>query len=131
MENKTSLHEQLDALDRLIEAECFADALKLIASNEASRLLLPRELVTRGRAIQLAEATPELPLSDAKQAFQQALELDPEHVPALLELAWYCYAVEDDPHQALPLFEEALELSRKQLTEATRGRSGCIDELRS
>lgn len=129
MSKGTTRSTTLAELGRLMRAERFDDVLSLLRREEARRALLPTEQVTKGRAIQLAEGRPGLPLAAAKQAFLQALELDPENVPALLELAWYCNAVEDDAQEALPLFERALELSRDHLTEATRGRSECLGEL--
>jgi hypothetical protein len=70
------------------------DTLERLRLIEQERMLTPVELVTKGRCLQLAPveaegATSRMP----KVFFQDALGLDPEYVPALLELAYLYYAV--------------------------------------
>lgn len=91
----------------------------------------PSELVAKGRAILLGPEENPFSLEDAEQAFSLALDLDPTYLPALLELAWYYYAVQDDPRRASPLFVQALESSRRQLTGAAQGQAGCLAEVKS
>jgi tetratricopeptide (TPR) repeat protein len=131
MEISTSRQSERAELDELLRSGRFDDALVLLSSTEANRELDLAELVSKGRAIMLASAQTTYPLATAEEAFQRALDLDPHHVPALLELAWYYHSVEDDSQRALPLFEQAIELSREQLTEAARGRAGCLAEMDS
>ena len=83
----------------------------------------------RCRYIQLSSGTKIPPLEEAERALRQALEDDDEYVPAILDLAWYYHAVEDDPAKALPLFERAYELSRQNLTEAIAGKVEALEEL--
>ncbi len=87
----------------------FDEVLERIARLEGRRTLSPGELVLRGRCLQLS-ATSISPsrLKEAEVAFRAALDVDGEYIPALLELAWFCYAVEDDSKKALPLFEKAI-----------------------
>ncbi|HEY0515453.1 MAG TPA: hypothetical protein VGH73_26405 [Thermoanaerobaculia bacterium] len=118
-------------LEELLAKENFDEVLEVLAGIERSRPLAPRELVLRSRCIQLASGTGVPPLEEAEQALREALEDDDEYVPAILDLAWYYHAVEDDPAKALPWFERAHELSRQNLTEAVAGKADCLEELDS
>jgi tetratricopeptide (TPR) repeat protein len=131
MATSTSRQGQRDHLADLLHRQLFDEALGVISSLERSRALDPSELVAKGRTILLASVEVSVPLSAAREAFEMALELDPDSLPALLELGWYYHAVEDDSERALPFFERAIELSREHLTEAARGRAGCLAELSS
>lgn len=68
-------------------------------------------------------------LREAEKVFIEALRLDSEYVPALLELAWFYHVIEDDAARALPLFESAIALSQAQLTEAVIGKARCPEEI--
>jgi len=118
-------------LRELLARHDFDQVLEVLSGIERSRPLTPRELVLRSRCIQLASGPGVPPLEEAAKALRQALEEDDEYVPAILDLAWYHHAVEDDPATALPLFERAYELSRRNLTEAVDGTSDCLEELES
>jgi tetratricopeptide (TPR) repeat protein len=112
----------------LIENQDYDGALEILDTIESQRPLTPAELVQKGRFIQLAfERAPEL--SEAEKAFTEALRFDESYVPALLELAWFYYAVEDDSARALPLFEKTIDLAREQLTEAVIGKARCLEEV--
>ena len=82
----------------------------VLAALESQGDLSADQLVLKGRAIQLAIGDVGVSLKDAEEAFASAVRKEPSHVPALLELAWYYYAVEDAPSRALPLFEKATEM---------------------
>lgn len=114
----------------LPEARDYDRALNELAVLESQRPLTPAELVLRGRCIQLgSERVPAL--AEAEKAFAEALRLDEENLPALLELAWFYYTVEDDSARALPLFEKAISLSQAQLAEAAIGKARCLEERES
>jgi tetratricopeptide (TPR) repeat protein len=116
-----------ERLKGLLEVQDFDGALAVLATLESRRPLTPAELVLKGRCIQLgSEQAPAL--AEAEKAFAEALRLDDGYVPALLELAWFYYAVEDDSARALPLFEKAIALSQEQLTEAVIGKARCLEE---
>jgi tetratricopeptide (TPR) repeat protein len=102
--------------------------LDLLRRIEQERGLIPSELVTKGRCLQLAPIEAEGDLTDAEKAFQEALNMDPEYVPALVELAYFYDAVLNDSALALPLFDKAIDILRAQITEAAIGK---IEELRS
>ena len=104
-----------DRLKALLEAQDYDGALEVLAELESRQSLTAAELVLKGRCIQLgSEQAPAL--IEAEKAFAEALMLDEMYLPALLELAWFYYAVEDDSARALPFFEKAIALSQAQLT---------------
>ena len=115
----------------LLAKQDFEKALKLLSDIERARPLTPRELVSRSRCIQLSSGADLPPLEEAERALLQALEEDEDYIPAILDLAWYYHAVEDDPAKALPLFERAYELSRQNLTEAITGKAEALEEVES
>ena len=129
MDNINSRQALRDEVDTLLRSGHFEEVLSLLSRTETERGLDSTELVVKGRAIQLASEETRFPLAAAEEAFQLASKLDPEHVAALLELAWYHQAVEDDPGRALTFFERAIQLSRQQLTEAARGHAACLAQL--
>jgi tetratricopeptide (TPR) repeat protein len=105
--------------------------LDLLRRIEQERGLIPSELVTKGRCLQLAPIEAGGDLTDAEKAFQEALNMDPEYVPALVELAYFYDAVLNYSALALPLFDKAIDILRAQITGAAIGKSGCLEELRS
>jgi tetratricopeptide (TPR) repeat protein len=118
-------------LKHLLAKGDFDKALGVLSEIEKTRPLTPHELVVRSRCNQLSSGTKIPPLEEAKKALQQALESDDEYVPAILDLAWYYHAVEDNPRKALPLFERAYELSRQNLIESITGKVEALEELES
>lgn len=126
MDISIALRQKFDAL---LEAEKFDDVLALLSDIETQRSLTLRELVIKGRCIQLTSDLESWQLTDAVSAFEKALEIEPDYVPALIELGFFYYAIEDNASRALPLFEAAVRIVRAQLTEAAVGKSGCLEEL--
>lgn len=124
------MDEKREILDELIKENRYDEATRLLAEKERAGVLSVRELVLKGRCIQLG-STDALPLAEAEQSFRDALSSDPDYVPALLDLAWFYHAVESDPARALPLFRKAVEISRKSLTEAASGVAECLEEIES
>jgi tetratricopeptide (TPR) repeat protein len=131
MATSVSQESVRDELGDFLQDGRFEEALDVLSGTEGRRELTPAELVSKGRAILLASENTRFPLVAAKEAFERALALDPQNLPALLELAWYYHAVADDSRAAMPLFKQAIELSRRQLTEAARGQAGCLAEMAS
>lgn len=128
MKNQEEIGQELG---RLMEHKRFSEALNLLRGAESRRELTPVELVQKGRCNQLAPDEGEWDLKDSEEAFKKALLIEPDYLPALIELGFFYYAVEDDSARALPLFERAVEISRLQLTEAAMGMAGCLEELQS
>lgn len=121
-----------DFLGELLREGKYEEVLQHLARIEAGRGLSPGELVLKGRCLQLSTASAAAAnLREAEKAFRAALDIDSSYVPALLDLAWFYHAVEDDSERALPLFERALSISWDSLKEAVKGKMKCLEELDS
>lgn len=129
--SREALMERRQRIRGLLEAGDNEALISFFWNLSPDAILGPDELVTKGRSILLGPEDNPFSLEDAERAFSQALEIDPTYLPALLELAWFYYAVQDDSPRAAPLFERALEISRRSLTEAARGLAGCLAETES
>jgi tetratricopeptide (TPR) repeat protein len=113
----------------LAKERSFDEVLDRLRNIEQERNLSPGELVLKARCFQLSEKRGSL--ADAQGALERALEIDPYYVPALMDLAWFHHAVEDDSGKALGLFEKVVALARQQVVEAVVGKARCLDELSS
>lgn len=118
----------LDEMNRLYAAGKYEEALAAIDQMEAERLLHPEVLVWKGRCLQLSEGGRIKDISDVKNIYLQALAIDDEYAPALLELGWFYLNVLDDAERARPYFEKAFALLRGLLTEAVDGVARCLWE---
>lgn len=108
----------------------YGEALRLLESIESLRALNCRELVFKARCLQLAPGNA-TNLERAQASLEAALKLDSEYLPALIELAWYEYAVEDNADRARFLFERAVSLSARDYREALTGLFKAIEDLDS
>lgn len=121
-----------DLFGELLRDSKYEEVLQGIVQIEAGRGLSPGELVLKGRCLQLSDApVAAANLKEAEAAFRAALYIDKDYVPALLDLAWFYHAVEDDSGRALPFFERALEISQDSLREAVKGKMRCLEEIDS
>ena len=84
------------AIRAALEAENYEQAVDLLLAAAAERPLTQREYVNLGCWVILSEDRSGRGLEGALAAFRQALDLDNESVPALTEIGWYHYAIEDD-----------------------------------
>ena len=109
----------------------YREALSLIEEVEREGLLHPAVLVLKGCCIQLDGKETPYSLSDAEHAFEHALEIDADFIPAITELAWFYLNVLDDAARAEPLFERAIKLHKAMLTEAVIGMAKCLSEIKS
>jgi len=107
------------------------EMLAKIIEIEKERPLSPMELVWKGRYVQMGSGEVISDYREAQLAFRAALDIDESFAPALLELGWFYYAVEDSATTALPLFEKALAVSLEQMKEATKGIRDCLEDLQS
>ncbi len=111
-ERKSDYAKALAGLDALIEE---------VPGN-------PSLLVRRAMLIQLLEDGG-LPLNEAKQALQVALQLDEKHPGALIELAQFQFAVEDDAAAATKTFQSAVGACSRLLVEALLGQAKALVEM--
>lgn len=109
----------------------YREALSLIEKTVKEGLLHPAVLVLKGCCIQLAGEETPYKLSDAEHAFEQALEIDEDFIPAITELAWFYLNVLDDAVRAESLFERAIKLHKSMLTEALIGMAKCLSETKT
>lgn len=115
-------------IDALLTQGAFDAALATIAQLPDAHQATPQILVLKAKAIQLSDA-PNLTLNDAETALTNAITADPEHVPALIQLAYFKLNVLDDPTAALPLFQAALDLQTHSLKTTLGGLIACRHEL--
>src|SRR5437016_1306655 len=118
-------------LNALVADQKFDEAIGVLLREEEARALSPSELVQKGIWIQLGSETMAHTLDEAERSFQTALEIDENYVPALIELAFFKYSVQDNATAALPFFERAIEESLSQLREAVEGKAKCLAEITS
>ena len=123
--------DEKNVIEALVRDEKFDAALAALAKVEKTRRLGVAELVLKGECVQLASGAVTPPLGEAERSFSAALEQDEDYVPALLELGWFHYAVQDEAEEGLAFFERALEISLDQLRDAIKGKRRCLEELES
>jgi len=105
------------------------------ALEEVNRLLESRSdnaqlLVLRAALIQLQddeEGTP--PLDAARADLELAVSLDERSLDALIDLAYFQHAVDDDPKAAIKQFQKAVKLGRALLKKALIGQAEALAEL--
>lgn len=118
-------------LEKKFKTEDYDGALGSLRELEKERPLSARELVVKGRLVQLASEDASAGLHEAEAAFKAALEIDEGYVPALLDLGWFYYAVQDDSQKAIDFFRKAASINAEHLLEAVRGTAECLVELES
>lgn len=115
-------------LQKLADAEDWDGCLRLFSLLEKETPLTAHELVRKSACLQLGAELGSL--EQAEQALKAALELAKDYVPALLDLGWFHYAVQDDAETGLSYFAKAEQLSRASLQEALEGKGKCLEELK-
>ena len=115
-------------LERALEADDYRAAIQVLEEIQADRPLHPHELVQLGILIQLGDEDGP-PLSLVESSYKKAIELDSAYVPALLELGWFNYAVNDRSEVGKEFFERALTLLDEMRAEAEKGIQDCLEDL--
>ena len=115
-------------LRQLFNRGDYDGCLEVFRTLAESRPLTADELVQKSRCVQLGSGTL-APAEEAEDSLNAALALAEEYVPAILELAWFRYAVRDDSRSALALFERAAQLAEAALEEARQGEAECREDL--
>lgn len=124
------MNQYLDEVKKLYRSENYDDALQVIDDAEQRAAISPALLVWKSRCLQLTN-NPEGKLADARASLQQALDVDDEYLPALIDLAYFHLNVMDDAEAASPLFRKALSISTDNVTETVIGLAHCISETDS
>jgi tetratricopeptide (TPR) repeat protein len=105
----------------------YREAVFLIEKIQERGFTCPEILLWKGRSLQLLDE-PSHSLSDIEDTFRQALDIDPDFVPAIVELAWFYLNVYDDADQAAKFFEMATSIQKELLTETVRGMTKALSE---
>jgi hypothetical protein len=110
----------------------YKDALSLIETVEGgTEFIHPSFLVWKSRCLQLSEDSSPHQFSDIEASLKQALAIDEEYIPAIIDLAFFYLNVLDDAGTAKGLFERAIFLCREEITEAITGLAQCLAEKES
>jgi tetratricopeptide (TPR) repeat protein len=107
------------ALQRLLKAKRWEEALTQVDTLLASNPLAAQLYLLRGQLIQLQRESTTYTLDDAEAAFTRALELDGTYFDALVELMHFYDAVCADPPKALAYAKQVKALAQKALDEAS------------
>ncbi len=107
IENIRKLHQEQRFGDALVEVET-----QLHSYQENAHLW-----VLRGNLMQLSEMPPGFTLDEVEKSYLTALELEPDSVEAMEELAHFYYAVIDDRPKA----QKLLERLDARLTQLRKG----------
>jgi len=100
----------LQAVDR----EQYDEALRL---RDREPSLTVQGWLLKGRCILLGEST-KYTFNDAKVAFENVLEGDPENIEANLELGYYYFSVDENEEKAKRYFERSFFLAKKYYVES-------------
>jgi|SRR5215218_2798414 len=114
----------------LYDAEKYGDAVRLAEEAEQNGIVSAPLLVWKSRSFLLSDHS-QFDLGDVEGWLLQALNLDPDYLPALLELGFFYLRVMDDVKRAWPLFERAHRVCTENATEIVIGLSECIAEMDS
>lgn len=115
---------------RLFDNDQFDEAFRLAKTAEQSGMLSPALLVWKSRSLILSEH-PTAHLDEVESWLRQAIELDEDYLPGVLELGYFYLNVMDNATRAVPLFERARHLARENATETLIGLAECISETDS
>jgi tetratricopeptide (TPR) repeat protein len=118
----------LEEMKELCSEEKYDEALAVIEKIESECLLYPEVLVWKGRCLELGDGSNLNDIFDIEKVYRQALAIDDEYVPALLELGGFYLNVLDDAERARPFFEKAFGLLKGAMTEAVDGVARCLWE---
>ena len=117
------LQQKMKEIEDLSVQGDYEAAVILLESLLAEYPFVTRMLIRKGELIQLLpEASERGELSDAQEALELAVEIDPQSVEAILELAYFHSAVLDQEMEAAKLFDRAIQLCFEILEEAYLGK---------
>jgi tetratricopeptide (TPR) repeat protein len=119
----------LEKLDSLWKRGHFDKALLLVDRLLSKWPDNPDLLVKKGQLIQMQEGEDGPSLEEAKAILERAVDLDEESAQPCIELAFFCYAVEDDAAAAVHCFSKAEGLLVDMLKECRKGKKAALAEL--
>jgi tetratricopeptide (TPR) repeat protein len=128
MNNLRGLKKNLSAISRLWEEKDYDAALAEVESLLKSWPGNAHLHILWASLVQLQE-NPQHDLDEAKQALQQAVELDRESPAAAIELGYFLDNVEDDPQAASKAYAEGVATARRLLIEGLIGQAKAFQQL--
>ena len=112
----------------LVDEEKYDRALKKLEELKKNWPGSAQLQILWARLVQLQD-NPTLSLADAKQALQQAVELDKQSPAAAVELGYFLDNVEDDPQAATKSFAQGIAAARLLLIEGLLGQARALMQL--
>lgn len=123
------MKNEIEQIKALYREQKFKEALALIETIEKRDSVCPDIFVWKGRCIQLADENIPYQLADAEKAYQAALDIDDEYIPAIIDLGYFYLRVIDDPGRGKSFFEKAIALQKDIITESVVGMAECLSEI--
>lgn len=120
----------IEQIRLLYDDDKYEEAVRLAEEFEQKGTVSPALLLWKSRSLLLSDL-PEYELDDVERWLLQALDLDSDYLPALLELGFFYLRTMDDVKRAWPLFERARDVCTEDATDTVIGLSECIAELDS
>lgn len=121
----------IEQIKILLKNKEYEKIISLLESYNNEDIISSNLLVKKGISYLLKENGDSNDLVKAKKSFQKALIIDEEFIPAIIELAWYYYSIENKTNKSQILFKKALNLSISNLKESLDGLLKSTDELSS
>ena len=128
MNNIRTYKQNLAVVNRLREAEDYAAALTKVDAMLQSWPGNSQLHILWANLIQLQENT-DHDLDEAKQAIQQAIELDKSAPNGAIELGHFLDNVEDNPQAAIKAYAEGISLARDLLLDGLIGQARSFLQL--
>lgn len=125
------MKKYLDEVKQLYQSEKYKDALSALNEIEKKGFVHPTVLVWKSRCLQLTDDLSLVDLSEIEELLKEALKIDDEYLPALIDLAYFYLRIMDDAQKATPLFMKAFDLCIDDATEVVIGLGECISETKS
>jgi hypothetical protein len=107
-------------LKSLVEQGRYSEVLAILDAAAMEHPLELWQLVLRSRSIQLDE-TATFPFNLASQPLEEALEREPDYLPALLDLGHFLNLHTDETERAVETYVQATEIVMEHLLDALRG----------
>ena len=124
------MQDVIEQVRRLFDDDKYEQAVRLAEEAEKKGIVNPALLLWKSRSLLLSDLT-EYELDTPGRWLRQALGLDPDYLPALLELGFFYLRTMDDVKKAWPLFQRARDVCTEDATDTVVGLTECIAELDS
>ena len=109
----------------------YNEAILIIEKLEIANPINPKILILKARCIYMSDSKNKYTLNDVKKLYKKVLELDNNHIEALIELGYFYYANDNNPNKAIPYFTKAIKLNKNFLIDSIKGIVKCFEETKS